>query len=314
MVSLPIEERILLVVAIVFLLATLGSLTVAAAHSVYAERRHRRRGTVLRHHRRLLVAAVVGDQTVDDTVRSLAPLSPRDTVRLFVDVGRALSGSNQARLHTVADRLGLVARAEAQCQHRSWATRLHAVRLLQVIGGGAGAVPPLLEDPVAEVRREAARWVSTSGSPQAVDRILRLADAPGLLDELTVIDALTRAGTRATVPVARYLEAPGPGLLPVLRAAQGIADARLLDPAVRLTRHEDRRVREAAAELLAAVGGEAATRAVLPLLDDEAPGVRRAALAALTRSRDWRHAGPIAAHLDDPDPSVRRSADRKSVV
>ena len=78
---------------------------------------------------------------------------------------RASPGRSGEALNAAARERGVIADAERECASRRWRRRLHAVRVLSLLGGGEEAVPPLLDDPRAEVRAQAAEWAA--GHPES---------------------------------------------------------------------------------------------------------------------------------------------------
>jgi HEAT repeat protein len=102
-------------------------------------------------------------------------------------------------------------------------------------------------------------------------------------------------------PVERQVEA-------ALVVAVGLAEPRLLTPALCLCRDPSPRVRALAATLLGALGGSAGVEDLTALLTDPTPAVRAAAARALGRLGHWPAAPALAPLLRDRVWAVRREA------
>jgi len=162
--------------------------------------------------------------------------------------------------------------AHADPTLRSWALQA----LVEL--GAVGAVADALHDPEAAVRLAAAETLGEMRSPAALTPLLLA---------LQDTDAEVRA---AAARALGWLQEPAavPHLLRALREA-----------------HEG--MRRAAADGLAALGAPAVP-ALIPLLEDRDPAMRRAIAAVLARLRDVRAVPALVAALQDRDEGVRAAA------
>lgn len=302
--------RILLVVVVAETGALVGLVAPYLAHGFWTPIRtgaeRRARSSV----RAALVGIPEGGHR-SERVRS-APHSSRMSRRALLTLGRSLSGDATTGIERAAAELGLAGRAARRCRSRRWWRRLEGVRVLASIGGAGGAgevVPPLLDDPHPLVRAAAVRWVVRQPSAELVTRVVALLGDPARPCRLAAQDALVRLGGAATTPLMSYLsrERALPGRLGALRAAAGLADPALLQPALDATRDDDSAVRAAGASILAHLGGAPGEAALLGLLADPEEPVRAEAARGLGALRAWTRAPELAKGLRDPSWEVRRS-------
>jgi len=233
----------------------------------------------------------------------------RERARSLLDMAPNVRGESARRLASLGGRLGLVGRAEARSTSRLWWRRLHAVRLLSLIGGSERSLITLLADRHPAVRAAAAEWAASAPTPEVLASVLPLlGDRTGLC-RFTAQDSLLRIGGGAADSLARYLEHAGsPEAAAALEVAVGIADPRLMPAAITFSDDPDPRARRQAARLLGALGGPGAVEALVELTVDRDGAVRAAAargLAVLER----REAAPrLAGMLRDGSWDVRREA------
>jgi hypothetical protein len=284
-------------------------LVVIFGHALWLQQ-SRRRGAVLlaRAHAALSEVLQRSDPALD-AAPVVGSLSPALRIRLFADLAVSLSGTAAARLTALASASGLTAEAERWCRSRWWWRRLRGARLLTVIGGGAGVVSDLLDDPTPFVRAQAAEWAAAHPNPEVIRRLLDALAGGARLFRFSAQDALGRIGSGAIDPIADYLATHrGAPVEPVLEVAVGLADARLLPAALRLAGDESARVRTLAAALLGALGGDQAVAALGGMLEDRSAAVRTGSIRALGHLGQWQAAPRAATLLRDRSWQVRKEA------
>jgi len=177
---------------------------------------------------RALVTAVADGQTVPDADTAwLASLSARVQTKLCVTFARSLDGAGRRRLH--------------------------AARLLSLIGGGSTAVPRLLKDRHPEVRAQAAEWAGQHPDPAVIEDLLELLSDPWGLCRFSAQDSLERLGRAVEGPLVDHL-AGKRATEAALQVAAGIPGPRLRTPALALVCDPRDGMRAQAATVLAAIG------------------------------------------------------------
>lgn len=262
------------------------------------------------------------EQAVLSSGEDVAHLSRRDIwrlkhlpfqaeIKLFSALDRTVSSTERKRVTDLLHEAGLVGRAERRCRDRVWWKRLHAVRLLTLIGGGESVVPALLGDPSPVVRAQASDWAADHPTPGRVQALLGLLDDPSGLCRFKAANALVQIGALSAEPLAAYITAAQRSersLLAGLGVAEGIADPRFLTPATALSTHTLETVRVGSARVLGNLGGAEGTDALQRMLVDQAPTVRAAAARALGVIGHWPAAPAMANLLRDRAWVVRHSA------
>lgn len=239
----------------------------------------------------------------------LASLPRRLRLEVLLGVAPSLAGAQRLRLTALADELGILASAEARCRSRWWWRRLHGARLCTLLGGGAMAVPPLLDDQRKEVRAQAAQWVAQSHDEELIHRLLRILDLDNGTTRFAVKDSLVRIGRPVVGPLAEHLAVrAGLSLAPALEVALALADPALLPAVLALCTDEVPLVRALAASVAGAIGGGPAVEAVSLMLGDDAAEVRAAAARALGRAGHWPAAPSLFGLLSDASWEVRLQA------
>jgi HEAT repeat protein len=296
-----------LIVALVAL-ATLFALGVGllVIHGVVIGTLARLRERRIARARDALVLAARRGQADAETTAALRAVPRERALALLQELAPSLAGPEREALSDTARERGLIAHAEQQCQSRRWRSRLHAVRVLALLGGGAESVPPLLDDPRPEVRAQAAEWVAAHPDPMTAARLVRMLEDPGRFVRFTAMDSLIRLRGAAVEPLAEAIASGGPAS--ALEVATRIGDPRLAGPAQARLEDTDPVVRAWAARMLGGLGGEAHAAAVAGRLQDREPDVRAAAAVALGRLGHWPSAPAVAELLHDPDWHVRRDA------
>ncbi len=261
----------------------------------------------IRRARVALLAAAHHGRHDTEAARALRAVSRERALALLEELAPSLAGSQRAALTTVARERGLIAHADSRCSSRRWRRRLHAVRVLALLGGGEQSVPALLGDPRPEVRAQAAEWAADNPSEPVVERLVQMLQDRERFARFTVMDSLIRLGPHAVEPLARAIASVGAGAA-TLEVAARIGDPRLAEPALARVSDPDPNVRAWAARLLGGLGGERHAALVAGLLEDDAPEVRAAAAVALGRLGHWPSAPALALRLRDPVWRVRRDS------
>ena len=282
------------------------SLLILFGHAGLAHRRERRWELPMEKGRRALLEVVRTGRLTKPDEQLLRGLPVRLQVRLFTELVPSISGQSREHLARLARDIGLIPVAERMARAKDWRDRLHGVRLLAAVGGGASIVPPLLDDPSPAVRAEAVEWAALHPTPDLIDRLVKLLPRTDRYGSFVVRDSLLRVGADVVPPLARYLEKHnGRNAEPALDVAAGVPDVRFTSAAIRLCRDPLPHVRARAAALAGAVGSEEAVGVLQLLVHDEEAEVRAAAAAALGRLGHWPSATVIAPLLRDPAWIVR---------
>ena len=139
------------VIAVEAVLLAVGVLVVVghgAMLRVTGPRRRRR----LDDARAALNEALEGQALTEVQIREIRRMEFETQVRVFADLASSVVGQNRERLVAVAQKTGLLARAEAGCRSVRWWRRLQGARLFTILGGGEQVVPRLFDDRRVEVR------------------------------------------------------------------------------------------------------------------------------------------------------------------
>lgn len=255
--------------------------------------------------RAIMARALAGEEHTPAPPR----LPPVQTMRLLARATRSVDVTSRSRLRSLPAYSGLMSRARRWCADRHWARRLKGVRLMMILGAGEDTVPPLLDDPRAEVRSAAAAWTVQHPTTARISRIVSMLDDDALSCRLTAQAALIRLGRHAVAPVAAHLARPAPAALAsTLTVASRLNAPALQDPALAHRAHPDPAVRTAVAELLASLGGGEAVGTLEKFLADPAATVRTAAAAGLGALSHWPSAPLLGDRLGDQAWEVRRAA------
>ena len=276
------------------------SLALLFGHAWRAHRREKRWRIPIERGRVALLEVVRTGRAARADEQLLRSLPVRLQVRLFTELVPSLTGQSRDHLARLARQIGLVPVAERLATAKNWRDRLHGVRLLAAVGGGAGVVPGLLDDPDPAVRAEAVEWAGSNPTPELIDRLVQLLPRTDRYGSFVVRDSLLRVGADVIPPLARYLEKhSGKNAEPALDVAAGLPDVRFAPAALRLCRDPLPPVRARAAALAGAVGSEEAVGVLQLLVNDDDAEVRAAAAAALGRLGHWPSATVIAPLLRD---------------
>ena len=258
------------------------SLCILFGHAALAHRRERRWRVPLERGRRALLEVVRTGRLPKADEQQLRALPVRLQVRLFTELVPSISGQSREHLARLAHDIGLVPVAERMAQGKDWRDRLHGVRLLAAVGGGASIVPRLLDDASPAVRAEAVEWAGSHPTPELIDRLVQLLPRTDRYGSFVVRDSLLRVGADVIPPLARYLERHnGRHAEPGLDVAAGVPDVRFASPAIRLCRDPLPHVRARAAAALGRLGHWPSAPVIAPLLRDRAWIVRSQSALAL---------------------------------
>ena len=278
-------------------------------HGVWLRWHRARTGPVLARARATLAEALENGQLSSLNLQLLETLPFQLKIKLFSDVAPSLGGTQRRWLTTLAEELGLIAKAERLCLSRFWWRRLEGARLLTLLGGRAEATKPLLQDPHLMVRVPAIEWAADHPTPDLAIALLALLDDPSGLNRLAVQDGLLRMGSIAVDPLAEYLGShSGQQVVPALEVAVGLAAQPFLGPALELCEDESPKVRALVATLLGVLGGIQGVSKLPTFLQDPDPRVREAAARATGKLGFWPSAPRLATLLRDPVWEVRRES------
>ena len=240
---------------------------------------------------------------------ALRELPPRSQIRILVEIGRNLIGSDLVNVRDLAGDLGVVDHARRQVRSRQWHTRLRGARLLTLLDSKPDALLSLLDDPNDAVRAQAIESAADHPRPEVIDRLIALLSDQANLCRFAVQDTLLRIGPPVIEPLAAHLgRSKSPEATIALRIALGMPDHRFVEAAVELANDPSAECRAAAAEVLGAVGGTAPLLVLESLLDDPAGSVGAAAAMGLGMLQHWPASERLAAMLGDRDFEVRRGA------
>lgn len=238
------------------------------------------------------------------------PQLPLDqVVLLLAEATRSVDVAARGPLVDLPAYSGLKNRAGRWCASRRWPRRLKGVRLMILLAAGEDVVPPLLDDPRAEVRSAAAAWATQHPSPARITRLVSMLDDGALSCRLAAQAGLIRLGRRAVMPLTAHLLGPAPSAVPnTLSVAARLNDPALREPALAHRAHPDPAARAAVAQLLSSLGGTEAVGTLEGFLADPAATVRAAAAAGLGALGHWPSAPLLSGRLGDQAWEVRRAA------
>lgn len=249
-----------------------------------------------------------GDRPLAFT-RDFVRLPMRLQIYLLGELAPHLTGVERQSLRRLAQRAGLLGKAERLCRSWFWARRLFGAKICTLVGHPAAVVLPLLDDRNRSVRAQAVEWAIHRPEPAVVDALLHmLGDRDGRC-RFAAQDTLVKLGHAAVAPLIDYLAtADHDGTLGALEVALTMADTRLLAPARALAAAPSAAVRARAVALLGALGSADGVALVERALDDSEAMVRQSALRALAGLAHWPAAARVARLVHDPIWDVRRQA------
>lgn len=249
-----------------------------------------------------------------DTKGAVRSMSLSMQARLIARVGRQIAGRQRALLAELAAATGLVQRAIDDCGSKRWSRRLRGAEVLTLLGGGEGAMTPLLGDPSVYVRAQAAEWAVEHPRPAVLEGLLDLLNDPDAGTRFAAADAILRVGLPVVEKISeRLARTPStgvarPGTTRLLEVAAGLRDTSFIVPALRLSHAEAPEVRARAITLLGLIGGGGAVTRAEEMLDDPAAIARESAVRVLGDLGYWPAAPDVGARLGDRCWEVRREA------
>lgn len=302
----------LLVAQLVLFACLVAGVLLAAAVGRWWRARHQRQ---LAEARDVLTRCLLHDaHGAPADLARLAALPWRVREALALEFGRTLRGVSVRRLSAIGARLGLVARAAAQCGSRWWWRRLQGARVLGALDHDCPPLRTLLDDPHPTVRAEVLHWAAGRADGNVIAALVERLVDPARLCRFTVRDSLLRLGPPAADALAALLArddlvtAHDPLLADALLVARGLAQPVLLDPVLVLCEHPTALVRARATSVLGAIGGDRAATMLLQRVRDEDASVREAAARAIGEIGHWDGAATLAERLADPAFPVRRES------
>lgn len=253
--------------------------------------------------------ALAGGDRNPGFTRDFVRLPMRLQIYLLGELAPHLTGVERQSLRRLAQRAGLLAKAERLCRSWFWSRRLFGAKICTLVGHPASVVLTLLTDRNPAVRAQAIEWALHRPEPAVVEALLgMLGDRDGRC-RFAAQDTLVKLGHAAVAPLIGYLAtADHDGTLGALEVALTMADARLLAPATALARSSSPAVRARAIALLGVLGSAAGVALVERALGDDMAVVRQAALRALGSLAHWPAASRVAQLVHDPVWDVRRQA------
>lgn len=259
---------------------------------------------------RTIVSRLVSSPQLDPVeLARFRKFSRRTQRRLLFELVRHLGGEVRERASVLAEEVGIIEHARRMSGSRLWWRRLHALRILTSLGTREEEVLPFFRDPHPAVRAQAAEWGSDHPSPPIIHALLRMLGDPATIGRFAIEDSVLRIGLVIVEPLAEHLEsASGAPAIPLLEVAAALGQTAFGQPAVRLTRDADPRVRARAADVLGAVQSAESSDVLTALLSDADARVRTAAIRALGRIGHWPAAAAVAQLLRDPSFDVRRAS------
>lgn len=309
-----IEERLVELVLILISVLVILLLAVWSAHGLWKSWRARLAGPAVERARARLLQDLADGRIGPDTEAAVRSLSLNRQMLLLAGVGRQISGRQRSLLAELARTTGLYQRAEADCASTRWFRRLRGADVLTLLGGGEGAMTPLLRDPSVYLRAQAAEWAVEHPTPTVLKGLLDLLDDPDSGARFAAADAVLRVGPPVVAAIAERLARTASsgsarsGTTRLLDVAAGVRDTSFIAPAVRLSGADDPELRARAVGLLGRVGGEDAVTRAEEMLDDPVAGVRAAAVRALGNLGYWPAAPEVGGLLGDGSWEVRREA------
>jgi HEAT repeat protein len=297
-----IAEAICAVVIVAFLLGS------GLRRRGHAKRRSAARDAV----QRIVVARLSGLPPAAEDLAVIRVSRSAPVIRAITEYAPSVGGSDRSVLAEVADESGLLVAARRQLTSVLWWRRLEAARLLTLLGSDESQIARMTRDKESMVRAQgaaaAAAW-PFAGSARLLVGMMR--DREDLV-RFEAMQAIVRLGSAGTQVVFSELRsdawADGRGLRALLELAAAIATPEVTDVGLRFSTAPDASIRCAAAKLLAAAGGEAASTRLVELLGDENTEVRRTVAKALGVMGEWRASAALGDRLDDESHEVRIAA------
>lgn len=269
--------------------------------------------------RRALYITAIGEIIARDVDVSGFDGWPEDPafVDVVVEFMEVVAGDERHRLEDIIRRTELRRRLVDQLGARSARTRLAAVSRLAPIADHTvtHALSAALDDPVTEVRIQAAHGLGVAGDESAIERLVRMLVTEDPWVAARVSDQIVVFGTRA-VPILLDTIRDGhsgatvdPSTVEIVGRVLGIiGDLRASAPLVALLEHPEPEVRIVSASSLASCGTLESVPALVRAAADPDWRVRARAAASLAVFSDPSTLDVLRSCLEDESWWVRQNA------
>lgn len=174
---------------------------------------------------------------------------------------------------------------------------------------GRGLIKMLKKEKDSGIRSSIVFYLGEIGDPAAVEPLMNLlrTENPGSRLQQRSVEALTKIGEPAVVPLIEALEDQSEGVRQVVATALGkFHDPRVVQPLIRALGDKHWPTRKGAATALGKIGDGSAVKPLLGALEDETEWVREAVVKALDQLGYQADGAPVAAA-----PDVRMLATKK---
>lgn len=274
-----------------FLLISLAGLVVISAFALFVLKGVRRGSRRRSQKRQQRFVDLVGELIIrgEYQVRSFGRHSKDPIFRgVVLEYLRMLQGADRDKLVIAARDMGLVAHYLSELRSNSKDDRVTAVEAL-----GEIADPTTLEDlvftlndPISEVRVQAASALAIIGNPAAVKSLLAAMDHEDEWNAQRIADSLFTFGREAVPEMNKYLQGTGKYRPLVARTLGLVGDVRAEMSLVQALSSTDMELRMRSAAALGKAGTPQSVRYLLDAMGDERWEVRAQVATALGRRRD----------------------------
>ena len=234
--------------------------------------------------------------------------------KVLQSFARALTGEGARRLQIDAQQAGVTDRIRRMAVRRSWRARTQAAQLLRLLPSTDPVIPALLTDRRQEVRARALDGVDAESLAAHAEIVIAACDATDPATRFAAQQAIIGGDDRIVGALISAVERAAAGSFSpagtrtVLAAAAGVLDIGVVDAVASHSWGGDVEQRlYVVAALASGLGDNAESRLITMAADDE-PAVRAAAINAIGRLGEPRHAATIGRFLRDASWDVRRSA------
>ena len=274
-----------------FLLISLAGLVVISAFALFVLKGVRRGSRRRSQKRQQRFVDLVGELIIrgEYQVRSFGRHSKDPIFRgVVLEYLRMLQGADRDKLVIAARDMCLVAHYLSELRSNSKDDRVTAVEAL-----GEIADPTTLEDlvftlndPISEVRVQAASALAIIGNPAAVKSLLAAMDHEDEWNAQRIADSLFTFGREAVPEMNKYLQGTGKYRPLVARTLGLVGDVRAEMSLVQALSSTDMELRMRSAAALGKAGTPQSVRYLLDAMGDERWEVRAQVATALGRRRD----------------------------
>jgi HEAT repeat protein len=303
------------------LLAILGAVTATAGSTLFVYKLIRHRRERFDEFRRASYIGALSEMATRSgyPLEMLRRWSPDGVfLETLLEFLKFLQGGERQNLLRLARELGIVERfvTELRTAKRRNA-RVEAVKALAEFAdpASADALLEALDDPVDEVRWQAAGALAKIGDPRAVRPLLAVLQRETDWGASRIADTLVSFGSTAVPDLARYALLSDPSLssttahVPLIARVLGIiGDVRAEPAMLSALESEDGELRIRAAAALGTVGSLACVPALVRALRDAEWEVRAQAAAALGRQMDGRAIEGLRESMRDENWWVRQNS------